>query len=66
MKNTKKMKKQLQQAAQALTQYVHRLNSLAARKKIPSLRQRFVGEGAPILADLNSLRHAVRCPDDAP
>jgi predicted outer membrane repeat protein len=65
-KNTKKMKKQLQQAAQALTQYVHRLNSLAARKKIPSLRQRFVGEGAPILADLNSLRHAVRCPDDAP
>jgi parallel beta-helix repeat protein/predicted outer membrane repeat protein len=64
-KNAKKMKKQLQQAAQALTQYVHRLNSLAARKKIPSLRQRFVGEGAPILADLNTLRHAVRCPDDA-
>jgi hypothetical protein len=53
-------------SAKALTQYAHRLNGLSARKKIASLRQRFLDEAAPIQSDLKTLRGAVRCPDDAP
>ena len=64
--NTKKVKKQLQQSAKALTQYAHRLNGLSARKKIASLRQRFLDEAAPIQSDLKTLRGSVRCPGDAP
>ena len=64
--NDKKAKKQLQQAAKALTQYAHRLNGLSARKKIASLGQRFLDEAAPIQSDLKTLRGAVHCPDDAP
>jgi trimeric autotransporter adhesin len=64
--NAKKVKKQLQQAEKALTEYAHHLNGLPARKKIASLRQRFLEEAAPIQSDLKTLRGAVRCPDDAP
>jgi CSLREA domain-containing protein len=64
--NAKKVKKQLQQSAKALTQYAHRLNGLSARKKIASLRQRFLDEAAPIQSDLKTLRGSVRCPGDAP
>ena len=64
--NAKKVKKQLQQSAKALTQYAHRLNGLSARKKIASLRHRFLDEAAPIQSDLKMLRGSVRCPDDAP
>jgi hypothetical protein len=42
------------------------LNSNSARKKIASLRQPFLDEGAPIQQDLKTLRGMVRCPDDAP
>jgi hypothetical protein len=64
--NAKKVEKQLQQSAKALTQYAHRLNGLSARKKIASLRHRFLDEAAPIQSDLKTLRGSVRCPDDAP
>jgi hypothetical protein len=64
--NAKKAKKQLQKAAKALTQYAHRLNGNSARKKIPSIRQQFLDEGAPIQSDLNRLRGNLSCPDDAP
>jgi hypothetical protein len=65
--NLKKTKKQLQQAAKAFTQYVHRLNGLRARKKLnPNLRQSFLADGTGIQQALGTLRNAVRCPDDAP
>ena len=65
--NVKKTKKRLQQAAKELQLYVHRLNGLAARKKLdPAVRQLFVDEGTPIQRDLRTLRGALRCPDDAP
>jgi CSLREA domain-containing protein len=60
--NAKKTKKRLQQAATALRQYAHRLNGLAARKRLDTgLRQGFIDEGAPIEQDLKTLRGAVRC-----
>jgi hypothetical protein len=65
--NVKKTRKRLQQATKELTLYVHRLNGLAARKKLdPAVRQLFVDEGTPIQRDLRTLRAALRCPDDAP
>jgi concanavalin A-like lectin/glucanase superfamily protein len=65
--NAKKTRKRLQQATKELTLYVHRLNGLAARKKLdPAVRQQFVDEGTPIQRDLRMLRAALRCPDDAP
>jgi hypothetical protein len=64
--NTKRAKKHLEQAAKALTQYAHRLKSLSARKKIASIRQRFLDEAAPMQSDLKALRGSVRCPADAP
>lgn len=65
--NLKKTRKRLQQAAKALTLYVHRLNGLAARKKLDAaVRQGFVEEGTPIQQGMKTLRGAVRCPDDAP
>ena len=65
--NVKKTKKRLQQATKELTLYVHRLNGLAARKKLdPAVRQLFVDKGTPIQRDLMTLRGALRCPDDAP
>jgi hypothetical protein len=65
--NVKKTRKRLQQATKDLTLYVHRLNGLAARKKIdPAVRQLFVDEGTPIQRDLKKLRADLRCPDDAP
>jgi hypothetical protein len=65
--NVKKTKKRLQQATKELTLYVHRLNGLAARKKLdPAVRQLFIDEGTPIQRDLRTLRGALHCPDDAP
>ena len=65
--NAKKVKKRLQQSAKAITQYVHRLSGLAARKKIdPTLRQSFIDDGTPIGQALGALRNAVQCPADAP
>jgi Concanavalin A-like lectin/glucanases superfamily len=65
--NVKKTKKRLQQATKELTLYVHRLNGLAARKKLdPAVRHGFVDEGTAIHRDLRTLRGALRCPDDAP
>jgi hypothetical protein len=37
-----------------------------ASAQIGALRQGFVDEGAPIQQDLQTLRGAVRCPEDAP
>ena len=60
--NVKKTKKRLQQAATAMKQYVHRLNGLAARKKLDAtLRQSFAADGAAIAADLKALRADLRC-----
>jgi hypothetical protein len=62
----KKTKKHLQQATRAFTQYVHRLNGLAARKKLdPTVRQTFLDDGTSIQQALAALRNAVHCPDDA-
>lgn len=63
----KKARKRLQQAAKAMTQYVRRLGSPAARRRLdPALREALRAEGDPIREDLKTLRGAVRCPDDAP
>jgi hypothetical protein len=65
--NLKKTRKRLQQAAKGLTQYAHRLNGRAARKKLdPGLRQSVLDDGATIQQALGALRNGVHCPDDAP
>ena len=61
----KHTRQRLKQAIRDLIDYVHRLNGLAARKKLPGLRQEFVAAGEPIEADLKSLKRAVTCPTDA-
>src|SRR5262249_48808219 len=54
---TKKAKSRLGQVKKALTQYVHRLSGLAARKKLdPTLRQSFIDTGATITPDVATLR----------
>jgi hypothetical protein len=53
-------------SAKGFTQYGHRLNGLAAGRKLdPTLRQSFIGDGSVIEKDLGTLRSAVHCPDDA-
>ena len=65
-KAVKKAKKRLQQAAKAMTQYGHRLSGLAARKKLDEvLRESLIDAGAPIGADLKTLRGNLQCPGDA-
>ena len=62
----KHTQQRLKQAIRDLINYVHRLNGLAGRKKLPpELRQEFLAAGEPIEADLKSLRRAVNCPADA-
>jgi hypothetical protein len=61
----KHTRQQLKKAIRGLINYVHRLNGLAARKKLSGLRQEFIAAGEPIEADLKSLKRAVHCPADA-
>src|SRR5262249_52739120 len=62
----KKTKKRLQQAGTALTQYTHRLNGLAARKRLDdAVRTTFLEAGGPIERDVTTLRGVVACPGDA-
>ena len=61
----KHTRQQLKQAIRDLINYVHRLNGLAARKKLSGLRQEFIAAVEPIEADLKSLMRAVHCPADA-
>jgi hypothetical protein len=62
-KNAKKTKKNLQEAGKAVTQYVHRLAGLRARKKLDgTLRTDFMQAGKAIQPDLSSLRAHVQCP----
>jgi hypothetical protein len=64
-KAVKKAKKRLQQAAKAMTQYVHRLNGLAARKHLDeALRESLLEAGTPIGTDLKTLRGNLQCPGD--
>ena len=61
--NAKKTKKRLQEARKAVSQYVHRLAGLRARKKLDgTLRTDFVQGGQAIEPDLSSLRAHVQCP----
>jgi cysteine-rich repeat protein len=61
--NAKKAKKRLQEAAKALSQYAHRLASLSARHKLdPTVRTTYLQAGAPIGADLRTLRAGLHCP----
>jgi hypothetical protein len=61
--NVKKTKKQLQQAAKALAQYVHRLAGLPARKKLDvALRSELLQAGQAIGPDVKSLRSQAQCP----
>ena len=61
--NLKKTRKRLQQSAKALSQYVHRLAGLPARKKLDdALRQEFLQGGQAIVPDLKTLRAQVACP----
>jgi hypothetical protein len=56
-KNGKKTKKSLQEAGKAVSQYVHRLAGLRARKKLDgTLRTDFVPAGQAIEPDLSSPR----------
>lgn len=62
-KNAKKAKKRLQEAGKAVSQYVHRLAGLPARKKLDgTLRTDFLQAGQAIGPDLSSLRAHVQCP----
>jgi uncharacterized repeat protein (TIGR03803 family) len=61
--DVKKAKSRLAQVKKALTQYVHRLKGLAARKRLDAtLRATFVGAGAAIAPDVTSLRGDLACP----
>jgi exonuclease VII small subunit len=65
-KVTKKAKKRLQQAAKAVSQCVHRLSGLAARKKLDEvLREQLIDAATPIGADMKTLRGTLDCPADA-
>jgi uncharacterized repeat protein (TIGR03803 family) len=64
--NAKKAKSRLAQVKKALTQYVHRLKGLAARKKLDAtLRAAFVARGEAIVPDATALRGTLACPADA-
>jgi hypothetical protein len=59
----KKAKKRLQEAGKAVTQYVHRLAGLPARKKLDgTLRTDFLQAGQAIAPDLRTLRGHLQCP----
>ena len=58
----RRRRQQLKEAIRDLINYVHRLNGLAARKRLSGLRQEFIAAGEPIEADLKSLKRAVPCP----
>jgi hypothetical protein len=61
--SAKKTKKNLQEAGKAVSQYVHRLAGLRARKKLDgTLRTDLMQAGQAIAPDLNSLRAHVQCP----
>jgi hypothetical protein len=61
--NLKKTKKRLQQSAKALSQYVHRLAGLTARKKLDAaLRTDFLQAGQAIEPDVKTLRTQAVCP----
>ena len=65
--NVKKTKKRLQQTAKAMSQFVHRLNGGAAKRKLDAtLRQTFVTAGTNVQNDVNAFRATVACPQDAP
>jgi hypothetical protein len=65
--NVKKTKKRLQQAGKAMTQFTHRLNGNAARKKLDgTLRQSLVDAATAIGSDLKTFRGVIACPQDAP
>src|SRR5204863_1916436 len=65
-KVTKKAKKRLQQAAKGISQTVHRLSDLAARKKLDEgLREQLIDAATPIGADMKTLRGSLECPADA-
>ena len=64
--NLKKARKRLQQTATALAQYVHRLGSHAARKKLDeAVRLDFLNAGDAIAPDVTTLRTTLVCPADA-
>src|SRR5205085_4741595 len=61
--NAKKTKKRLQQAGMAMTQFTHRLNGNAARKKLDgTLRQSLIDAATAIGSDLKTFRGAIACP----
>lgn len=64
--NVKKTKKRLLQAAKAMSQFVHRLNGSAAKRKVATLRQTFVDAGTQVKSDLKAFRATVVCSQDAP
>jgi hypothetical protein len=65
--NLKKTKKRLLQAAKAMSQFVHRLNGSAAKRKLDAtLRQTFVHAGTQVQNDVKAFRATVACPRDAP
>jgi hypothetical protein len=61
--DAKKAKKRLREAGKAVSQYVHRLAGLAARKKLDgTLRTEFLQAGQAIAPDLQMLRADLQCP----
>jgi len=61
--DAKKAKKRLQEAAKAVSQYVHRLAGLPARKKLDDTpRTDFLQAGQAIVPDLTTLRAQLQCP----
>jgi hypothetical protein len=65
--NVARARTRLKQVAKGLAAYRHRLAGRAARRKLdPGVRANFVDAGGAIKTDVQTLRGAVRCPDDAP
>jgi hypothetical protein len=61
--DAKKAKKRLQEGGKAVSQYVHRLAGLPARKKLDgTLRTDLLQGGQAIAPDLQSLRAQLQCP----
>jgi hypothetical protein len=64
--NLKKARTRLRKVATTLSQYVHKLGSRAARKKIDeALREELGAAGEAIAADVSALRDQVVCPSGA-
>jgi len=66
LSDAKHARGQLKQAIRKMIQFGHRVRSKTGRRSMPAaLRAELIAAGDAIKADLQALRGALRCPDDA-